>query len=171
MKDFLRDRKFLVFLGGGIIFILLYLVFFIFPTLNRITVLKTTIPKKEQEVNEMEMLKGEYLSIKKEYSPIETLSKESESIFSLVERIAKSKGLSGNISSIKPVPSSGKEGDSQEVGVEVKMKDLTLPNLVGYLYTLENPPYNLRIKEIQMNSPKDSSYLEMSFTASRLEKK
>lgn len=145
--------------------------FFIFPTLNRITNLKTMIPKKEQEVKEMEMLSGEYISIKKEQGSREALSVEGESIFSLVERIAKTKGLTEKISSIKPVLSSVKEESSQEVGVEVKMKGLTLQNLVSYLYILENPPYNLKIKEIQLNSPKDSLSLEVDFTTSRLEKK
>ncbi len=172
MKDYLRNRKLLVFLAEGIVFILLYSIFFVLPTFNRIKVLKTAIPKKEQEVREMETLKTEYLSVKKEYSSDETLSKEGESIFSLVERIAKSKGLSENISSIKSVPSSVKEKeDSQEVSVEVKMKNFTMQNLVNYLFTLENSPYNLKIKEIQINSPKDSSYLEATFTASRWEKK
>lgn len=171
MTEFLRNRKALISLTGGIAFILLYLVFYIFPTLNRIKVLKETLPQKEQEVKEMESLSSEYLNLKKEYSPKEILSAESESIFSLVERIAKSKGLSENISSIKPLISSVKEGDTQEMSVEVKIKDLTLQNLVSYLFTLEGPPYNLKIKEIQINSPKDSSSIEVSFTASRWEKK
>lgn len=165
------NRKLLLFSGGGIVLILLYLLIFIFPTLNRISVLKETLPKKEQEIKEMETLSGEYLGMKKEYASGETLSTEAESIFSLVERIAKSKGLSENIFSIKPIPSSLKQEGSEEVGVEVKMKDLTLQNLVSYLFTLESPPYNLKIKEIQISSPKDSQSLEVNFTASRWEKK
>ena len=171
MKDFLQNKPLLTFAGGGVVFVLIYLLIFMFPTLNRISFLKTAIPAKEQELKQMGELSGEYLSIKKEYATKDNLPVESESIFSLVERIAKSKGLSEKISSMKPVLSSVKENDSEEVGVEVRMKDLTLQNLVSYLYTLESPPYNLKIKEIQINSPKDRLSLEVTFTASRWEKK
>ena len=160
--------------------ILLYLLIFALPTANRITFLKISLlPKKEQELKEMEILKEEYLNRRKEYSSLENMSEEGESIFSLVERIAKARGLAGKISSIKPVLlsgavradlSDGREG-FQEVGVEVKMKALSLQNIVNYLFTLENPPYNLRIKEIQVNSPKDRLSLELAFTASRWEKR
>ena len=171
MREFLQNRRLLIFSAGSIVFISLYLLVFMFPALNRISVLKETLPKKEQELKEMETLSGEYISMKKEYTSKESLSAESESIFSLVERIAKAKGLSEKISSIKPAVSSGKERDTQEVSVEVKMKDLTMQNLVSYLFTLESAPYNLKIKEIQISSPKDRLSLEATFTASRWEKK
>jgi predicted RND superfamily exporter protein len=178
MKELLENRKLLIISVGGIIFVLLYLVVFIFPTLNRITVLKEEeIPQKEQEVKEIKTLSEEYLSRKAKVN--ENLSIQNESIFSLVERIAKARGLSENISSIKPISSSapvrhsagGKEGNIQEVSVEVKMKDITLQKLVSYLYTLENSPYNLRIKEIQIEPEKDRLSLEVGFTASRWEKR
>lgn len=169
----MRNKKVLIFLVEAVAFVLLYLVFFIFPTLNRISFLKAEIPQKEQDVQEMEVLKAEYISIKKEYSPEGVISsEESGSIFSLVERIAKARGLSEKISSIKSITSSMKEKeDSREVGVEVKMRNLTTQNIVNYLFTLENPPYSLNIKEIQLSSPQEGAYLEATFIASRWEKK
>ncbi len=173
------NKKFALFTGYGIAFILLYLLFFMFPTLNRINVLKKAIPQKEQEVKEMQTLQEEYLAAKKEYVPASSSTQESESIFSLVERIAKMRGLAENITSIKPLTSaapvrtdfSSKEDGFQESSVEVRMINLSLQNLVNYLYTLENPPYSLGIKDIQITSAKDKLSVEVTFTASRLEKK
>ncbi len=173
------NKKLIIFTGYGIVFVLLYLLFFMFPTLNRISFLKQEIPVREQEVGQMQTLKQEYLAAKKEYVPASSSTQESESIFSLAERIAKMRGLSGNISSIKPITSSAsvrmdssiKKEDFQEASVEVKMKNLSLQNLVSYLYTLESPPYNLSIKDIQITLPKDRLSLEVTFIASRWEKK
>ncbi|MDD5454294.1 MAG: hypothetical protein PHW62_02185 [Candidatus Ratteibacteria bacterium] len=172
------NKKLMLFTGYGIAFILLYLLLFVFPTLHRISILKETLPQKEQEVKEMQTLKDEYLVAKREYVPASS-GQENESIFSLVERIAKARGLTESISSIKPITSpapvrpdsSANKENLQEASVEVKMKNLTLQNLVSYLYTLENPPYNLNIKDIQITSAKDRLSLEATFTASRLEKK
>lgn len=165
------NRKLLLFSGSGIVLILLYLLAFIFPTLNRINFLKETLPEKEQGLKEMNELSGEYIGMTKEYASKEALSIEAESIFSLVERIAKARGLSDKVSSIKPVISSGKQEGYEEASVEVKMKDLTMQNLVNYLFTLEGPPYNLKIKEIQINSAKDRLSIEVNFIASRWEKR
>ncbi|MCK4904984.1 hypothetical protein KAS42_01895 [bacterium] len=173
------NKKLTLFTGYGIIFILLYLLLFVFPTLNRISVLKKTIPIKAQEVNEMQILKQEYLAAKKEYVPALSSTQENESIFSLVERIARVRGLADNISSIKPVTSSmpvrtdlsAKTEDFREASVEIRMKNLSLQNLVSYLYTLESTPYNLNIKEIQITSPKEKLSIEVTFIASRLERK
>ncbi len=173
------NKKLMLFTGYSIIFIMLYLLLFLFPTLNRISVLKKTIPVKVQEVKEMQKLKQEYLVTNKEYVPASSSTQESESIFSLVERIARVRGLTDNISSIKPVTSfmpirtdlSAKTEDFQEASVEIRMKNLSLQNLVSYLYTLESTPCNLNIKEIQITSPKEKLSIEVTFIASRLEKK
>ncbi|MBU1630624.1 MAG: type II secretion system protein M [Candidatus Omnitrophica bacterium] len=173
------NKKLMLFTGYAIAFIILYLLFFVFPTLNRISVLKKTIPVKVQEVQEMQTLKQEYLAAKKEYVPVSSSTQESESIFSLVERIARVRGLADNISSIKPVTSSmpvrtdssANKEDFQESSVEIRMKNLSLQNLVSYLYTLESTPYNLNIKEIQITSPKEKLSIEVTFIASRLERK
>ncbi|MBU1889259.1 MAG: type II secretion system protein M [Candidatus Omnitrophica bacterium] len=173
------NKKLMLFTGYAIAFIILYLLFFVFPTLNRISVLKKTIPVKVQEVQEMQTLKQEYLAAKKEYVPVSSSTQENESIFSLVERIARVRGLADNISSIKPVTSSmpvrtdssANKEDFQESSVEIRMKNLSLQNLVSYLYTLESTPYNLNIKEIQITSPKEKLSIEVTFIASRLERK
>ncbi len=172
------NRKLLILAASSGAFVLFYLSLFIFPTLNRINVLKKTIPVREKEVTEMEALKKEYLAAQKEDVLASSSAKEGESIFSLVERIAKARGLAENISSIKPVTSSAPvRGDSsakedfQETSVEVKMKGLSLQGLVSYLYTLESAPYRLSIKDIQITPAKDKLSIEVTFTASRWEKK
>lgn len=173
------NKKLLLLSAGTAAFVLLYLSFFVFPTLNRINSLKASIPQKEKEVKEMQTLKEEYLVVQKKYVPASSSTQEGESIFSLAERIAKARGLAENISSIKPITSpapvrtdsSAKKEDFQEASVEIKMKNLTLQNLVSYLYTLESHPYNLSIKDIQISSPKERLSLEVTFTASRWEKK
>jgi hypothetical protein len=173
------NKRLLLFLSLTIAFVLLYLSFFVFPTLNRINFLKTSVPQKEQEVEEMQKLKEEYLVAKKDDVSVSSVAQESESIFSLVERIARARGLAENISSIKPITSptpartdsSAKRDDFQETSVEVRMKNLTLQNLVSYLYTLENPPYNLIIKDIQITVPREKLSLEVTFIVSRWERK
>lgn len=178
MREFFQDRKVLGFVTGMGFFILLYLAVFIFPSLNRINFLKEAIPQKEEEVSEMQTLKKEYLGAKKEDVGLPISSQDGESIFSLVERVAKTRGLAENIISIKPVASaaavrtdSSARDDFQEASVEVKMKNLSLQNIVSYLYTLESAPYRLTIKDLQITSPKERLSLELAFTASRLEKK
>ena len=66
---------------------------------------------------------------------------------------------------------SAKTEDFREASVEIRMKNLSLQNLVSYLYTLESTPYNLNIKEIQITSPKEKLSIEVTFIASRLERK
>ena len=93
MKDFLQSKPLLTFMVGGIVSILLYLLVFVFPTLNRISFLKTAIPAKEQEIKEMGELSGEYLSIKKEYATKDSLSVESREYFLFSGKNSKEQGV------------------------------------------------------------------------------
>lgn len=164
----MNNKKFLLFLTGSALFFLLYLSILIFPALSRITFLKEEIPQARQKVGEMRALSVEYLSIKNKRK--KDLVLQNESIFSVVERIAQSRGLSEKISSMKPVSTSEKDENYKKVGVDVKMRGVLLQDMVNYLYILENPPYNLAIKEIQIRPADDRRSLEIDFTVSRLEK-
>ncbi|HIE44379.1 MAG TPA: hypothetical protein EYP78_06270 [Candidatus Omnitrophica bacterium] len=168
-------RKWLVFSGGGLIFILLYIILFLFPTLNKITYLKRAIPEKEKQTVEMRALSREYLRIKEEVDAYKrsTSTEGKESIFSVLERVANNKGLSQNIYSMKPVSSSLNEGEYEEIDVQVKMRNLTLRNLSRYLYTLENPPYELSIKQLQLRKKKEGkhTYVEVDLIVSSLRRK
>lgn len=169
--ELIGSRKWLIFSGGGIIFVILYLYLFMFPTLNRLSFLKEEIPQKEKEIEEMQLLSQEYLRIKKEQDTYRNYSnQEKESIFSLVERIAVSKGLSKNILSMKPL-SSSEEGEYEEVAVQVKMTNLSIEKFTDYLYTIENPPHGLRIKELNIKPEKERLTLEANFVVSKLKKR
>ena len=168
MKELLRNKDMLKILTGSVVFVLLYLLLFVFPSLHNIASIKKSIPQKEAELKEMKALSDEYAAVKG--TQRNDTAVQDESIFSLVERIAKSRKLSEKISSMSPASTVEKE-NYREVGVEMKMKDMTLQNLVDYLYILEGPPYKLNIKEIQITPQKERFYMDVDLTVTRLEKK
>jgi len=174
IEDLSPSTRRKIIIGGGIVFVLAYLNFFVFPSLKYLSTLQEGIPKKRQELKEMEALAQECSTLKEELKGAKTsiTQKQEKSIFFILDTVARSGDLSKHISSMVPVSLFTGSAEYEETGVQVKMKEVKLRALVHYLYKIENPPYLLKIKNLDIKPQRrNRSFLEVNFTVSRLKKK
>lgn len=146
-----RERVF-VLLGLVAVVVLLGYHFFLAPFLDRLEILDRLIAQKQDEVVEMADLSRQYQAVQQKVASIEVRiarSREGFSLFSHVEGTAVRNRVKENIVSIRPQPEQV-SGPYREVGVEVKVENLSLPQLVKFLRDIQQTQQIIRIKRMQL---------------------
>jgi len=166
-----REKVFLV--AGGLVsaFILLF-VFLISPIRERSDNLSRLIPQKEKELEEFKRLEEEYFFLSGQMKQIEARlpQKNQFSPLSYLEEIAKKNDVRKNIAYIRSVPAIAQK-PYQEIPVEVKVENIPLTRIVPLIDAIENAPYFLRIKRLNMRTRlSDPKNLDITFVVSSYEK-
>lgn len=168
----LRER---IFLGiGSIVGISVVIYFFmITPLLERTKVLDRLLIQKDKEVDEINLLKNNYLQIKSKISSIdEKLARQKEgfSLLSFLEGIATKDEIRKNIIYMRPQNLSTME-NYRILSVEVKLDELRMGQIIEFISSIENSPYLLRVKRIHMKTRySDPKFLDTTIVISTFEK-
>ncbi len=159
-----KREKVLVISAGCIILALIAFELAINPFFEEKKRLTRGIAAKEIELKEILMGSAEYKSIKKNNQELKkriTGRDKGVTLFSFLEREADASKIKGHIEYMKPSVSQG-SGDYKESMVEMKLKGITLKQLVGYIYRIESPKDLISIKRISVKEDKkDSGYLDV----------
>ncbi len=143
------------------IFLLLKLV--IFPFFEARRRLERGIKVKEDALKQMVILSGAFKAREKAYqSLIQSLSKREKgfTLFSFLDRAAGQAKVKDHVKYMKPSNSEG-AGPYRESMVEMKLENITLPQLVDYLHRIESGKNMIRIKRISIKeNRKKSGYLD-----------
>jgi len=164
-----RERKILV--GGiGCILALSVYLFVISPYLTAINALDRRISAKSKELAEILTMKGEYLRLKENTRGLENVMRSARgfSLLSFLENLAATNQLKTKIADMKPVTTPLSER-FKETSVEMKLEDVTLKQLIDYLYQIEQAPQALQIKRIHITKKKDQTYLIVTLQVSTFE--
>lgn len=134
-KSFLgrNPRRFLLPVAG-ILMLTLAVLFGFLPVINNIRSKKESIEINEVRLKELASLSKRYREIKEFNSEIDRKISNKGARFELLsflEEVAKRTGISGKIASMQP-----SEGDPLEFTVSVVLKDLSMEELVDYLYEI-----------------------------------
>jgi len=150
-----RDKKVLIFGGAAAALILLYALV-LSPLLADLSLKRGLIPKKEKELEQIKALRTQYLDIQQRLQQAQAAAAQRGPLLTDLENISKRANLSSKIVSLKPQEGVQAEGFKESI-VEVKLENITLYDIVNYVYLLEKD--TLRIRKLQFKPRYDNPKL------------
>jgi len=161
-------------LGGGGIVALFLITYFMWidPVLIRMEKLEKLIPRKQQALQELLVLKEEYSEVAQKIEVIEK-GLPAESAFSalaFLEDNAKRNRIRDKIAFIRPLSPQLKK-PYREIPVEVKIQNVKLRQIIPFLIAIEKAPQGLRIKRLAMKTRfSDPDKMDLTFLVLSYEK-
>ena len=134
---------------------------------DRMTTLDRLVREKTEARATLVQLRQEYMGLKGEIAKLEKqISRQgSFSLLSVLESMAGKLGMRSNIAHMRPQPDTEIKG-YREVGVEVKLQNVTLEQAVRMLCSIENAPHLVRVKRLRMKTRfADPQFLDTTFLA------
>jgi type II secretory pathway component PulM len=150
-----RDKKMLMFGGAAAAVILLYALV-LAPLASELSRKRELIPRKEKDLVEMKALRTQYLDIQQRLQEAQAAAEKRGPLLTDIESITKRANLSGKIVSLKPQAGVQTEGFRESI-VEVKLDNITLYDVVNYVFLLEKE--TLRIRKLQFKPRYDNPKL------------
>jgi len=150
-----RDKKVLLFGGAAAALILLYALA-LAPLMEDLSRKRELLPRKEKDLAEMKVLKEQYREIQQRLQEAQAAAAKRGPLLTDIENITKRANLGGKIVSLKPQPGVQAEGFKESI-VEVKLDNITLYDVVNYVYLLEKEA--LRIRKLQFKPRYDNPKL------------
>ena len=150
-----KDRKTLM-IGTGVLAFFLLVQFVFFPLLDRRDPLERGIQRRQKALVELKELQSRYNQLSLQNNSLEQqLARRSDdfSLFSFLEKMAAVTEVKENIVYMKPSDAVG-DGDLQQIMVEMKLKAVSLPQLVAFLERIESPAELVELKRISIQENK-----------------
>ncbi len=168
----LSDReKLVVGIGGACLAALAFWLGVWEPTQAHLELQKRRVQAKRDEYREVQELGRRFENLRTRIEGIEAHLRRSRdfSILSYLEGLARRLQVQDRIVQMRPRPGEVSRY-YRENSVEIRMERVRLPEVVRYLYEVENSPELLRIKQIQVR-PRfdDSDLLDVRFQVSSYE--
>jgi hypothetical protein len=158
-----RREMGLLLLGGIIIIGFLYYLFIVSPAISRQESLIGYIAKKEAELTKVKELKAQWGRFKKSRIESEKILRQRGGKFTLLsflEGISREVGIDKRIQYIKPLSYTEDSGTFKRVGMEMKLDNIDIDQLVRFLHRVEYSGKLISIKRIRiqrMSKDKDSA--------------
>jgi len=150
-----RDKKTLIIGGIAATIILLY-VFVASPLMSDLSRKRELIPKKERDIAEMRVLGEQYLEMQQRLQQAQAAAAKRGPLLTEIENITKRANLSSKMVSLKPQAGVQTETFKESI-VEIKLDNITLYDIVNYVYLLEKDA--LRIKKLNFKPRYDNPKL------------
>ncbi len=150
-----RDKKFLIYGGAAAAAILLYALV-LSPLSSDLSRKRDLIPRKEKDLVEMKALREEYTEIQKQLQQAQAEAARRGPLLTDIDNITKRASLSSKIVSLKPQAGVETTGFKESI-VEVKLDNITLYDVVNYIYLLEKD--TLRVRKLQFKPRYDNPKL------------
>jgi type II secretory pathway component PulM len=150
-----RDKKALIF-GGAAAAIIIIFVFVVSPLTSELSRKRDLIPKKERDLVEMRVMKDQYLEIQQRLQQAQAAAVKRGPLLTEIENLSKRANLSSKIVSLKPQTGIQTQAFKESI-VEIKFDNVTLYDIVNYVYQLEQD--GLRIKKLNFKPRYDNPKL------------
>ena len=155
MKFEARDKKALIF-GGAAAAIIIIFVFVVSPLTSELIRKRDLIPKKERDLVEMRVMKDQYREIQQRLQQAQAAAVKRGPLLTEIENLSKRANLSSKIVSLKPQTGIQTQALKESI-VEIKFDNVTLYDIVNYVYQLEQD--GLRIKKLNFKPRYDNPKL------------
>lgn len=126
--------------------------FVLFPFFDAKAKIKNSIRANEKILEEMISLSSEYKSLKSDGDVIQrniSIRSQDFTLFSFLEKQAGRAGIKSNIKYMKPSTST-EAGPYKQSSVEMRLDDVSLKQLVDYLYYIESRENLVSVKRISI---------------------
>jgi general secretion pathway protein M len=160
------DSRQRILLFGAVVILLLFGVFqlIVSPYYDARARLLSSVQKRQEELQQIQKLRQDYLLIKKEEGGVkDRLAKRAKNfaLFSFVDQQAEQAKIKGKIIYMKPSLLEG-DGVLRESLVELKLQETTLEELVGFLKFIESRDNVVTLRRISIQeSGKEQGYLDV----------
>ena len=155
MKLEARDRKTLI-IGGTVAAVIMLYAFVLSPFLDDLSRKRDLIPKKERDLAEMKKLRDEYRVIQQQLQAAQEAAAKRGPLLTEIENLTKRANLNSKIVSFKPQAGTQTEGFKESI-VEIKLDNITLYDVVNYVYLLEQS--TLRVRKLSFKPRYDNPNL------------
>ena len=155
MKLESRDKKTLI-IGGIAAGVIILYAFGLSPFLDDLSRKRNLVPKKERDLVEMRALQLQYVEVQQRLQAAQAEAAKRGPLLTEIENITRRANLSNKIVSLKPQAGAQAEGFKESV-VEIKLDNITLYDIVNYVYLLEKA--SLRIKKLYFKPRYDNPKL------------
>lgn len=159
-----RDKTAL-FIGSFGIIVFILLQFGIFPLSERGKKLERSLSSQKRTIEEMQTLQTQYRELEKNRASLGRQLENRQqgfSLFSFIERVADQAGIKDNIVYMKPSESGDPNSTLQEVLVEMKLKTVSLEQLVNFLKMAESPENIVSLERVTIQeNAKQTSTLDV----------
>ncbi|MFP4255656.1 MAG: type II secretion system protein GspM [Desulfobacterales bacterium] len=148
-----REQMFLM-LGGCFVLVFLIFLLLVEPVFQKREQLGNKITEKRQDLVEMKVMRRELQQLRSRSEKAEQLfsqRQEDFTLFSFMDRLAGQTGIKDNISYMKPGSSRDESSDLKTASVELKIEDVTLEQLISYLYKVETSKSMVRIERLSVS--------------------
>jgi general secretion pathway protein M len=150
-----RDKKSLI-IGGAIAAVIVLYAFVLSPFLSDLSRKRDLIPKRERELDEMKKLRDEYREIQKQLLAAQEAASKRGPLLTEIENLTKRANLNTKIVSLKPQTGSQTAGFKESI-VEIRLDNITLYDVVNYIYLLEKA--TLRVRKLSFKPRYDNPKL------------
>lgn len=131
--------------GGGAAAVILLYVFVVSPLTSDLARKRDLIPKKERELVEMRQLKEQYQEMQQRLQQAQAAAAKRGPLLTEIENLTRRANLSSKIVSLKPQAGAQAETFKESI-VEIRLDNITLYDIVNYVYLLEKD--GLRVRKL-----------------------
>jgi general secretion pathway protein M len=148
-----RRERLALMVAGGVIAAFLLIQLVVMPLIEKHRLLNRRLEAQSRSLQEMVALQGEYLQLKRRSETAQAeLSRRRPgfTLFSFLDSLAGQTGLKDRIAYMKPSTTT-QEGLPYKISVvETKLQGITMKQLTGYLYRVENSENSVRIRRLSI---------------------
>jgi len=164
-------EKIIVYAGAALTALGLLYGLWVAPELERAETLKSQMAAKERQLHELIRLRTQWDTLQNNKSTLETRLKARGNGFQVngwLETAAEQAGIRDKMGEVKVSPPA-LEGKLKKVAAEVEVKGVTLEEIIGYLYLIEDPDKMVRIEKIEVRPYPNPLKYDLVLSASSLE--
>jgi general secretion pathway protein M len=148
-----KREKYAVGIAGSLILLLIVYQFMVSPFIDGKEKKRKQIVEKLAQLEEMNALKDEYLALLEKNHSVQQMAGGKDkgfTLFSFLEKLASASGVKDNISYMKPSKSFQKDTQVTLSLVEIKLQNVDMKKLMGFLYNVETSPNSVFVRGISL---------------------
>ena len=159
--------------AGAAIVIFLLMQFLVFPFMDKSDRLTRTIAARQQELTQIKAMQVQYRETAAAAEVMQRRLKTRRrgfTLFSFLEALAGQTGVKSQIAYMKPSSTTVKDTNYRISSVEMKLQDVTMPQLLAYLHGIETSRDMISIKRLSISKgEKNTDLLNTVFQVETLE--
>jgi general secretion pathway protein M len=156
-----RRERVLLALGAAVVAVSLLFVLVVDPWMARLERLDRQITRAQREMRDLETMGVQFDSLRRRLAALEAKLASGQGRFSLLpflEEAAAGARVRDRVAAMRPQSNPPVQGYRETV-VEVRLEGVLLQEVLDLLVALENSPYLLQVKRVQMKPRFDSPHL------------